>query len=45
MRNWIKEKSGVRMERKITGILHAGGFLANGLPKEYDILLDCPVHV
>lgn len=29
---------------KITGILHAGCFLLNGLPKEYDIQSDCPVH-
>lgn len=40
MRNWIKEKSGVRMELKITGILHAGYFLVHGLPSEYNIQSD-----
>lgn len=43
---WKKrEKSAVRMELEITGILHAGCFLANGLPKEYNNKSDCPVHV
>lgn len=44
VRNWIKEKSDVRMELKITGILHAGCFLLHGLPKEYNIQSDCPIH-
>lgn len=44
MRNWMKEKSGVRTELKITGILHAACFLLNGLPKGYDIQSDCPIH-
>ena len=37
-----KEKSGVRMELRITGISHAGCFLLNGLPKEYYIQSDLP---
>lgn len=44
VRNWIKERSGVRMELKGTGISHAGCFLLCGLPEEYDIQSDCPVH-
>lgn len=39
-----EEKSDVRMEPKITGILRAGCFLLHGLLKEYNIKSDCPIH-
>lgn len=44
VRNWIEEKSGVRMELKITGILRAGCFLLHGLPTEYNARSDSPIH-
>lgn len=39
-----KEKSDERMELHMRGILHAGCFLFHGLPLEYNIQSDCPVH-